>query len=68
MDLVFLEWFLVYSSELKYREGPAPGIGLGWGATKVSNFEFSPIEAFEPELLVNFQTWSLTFIFHFFHF
>ena len=44
MDLVSLEWSLVYSSELKDREGCSPVIGLGWGATEVSNFEFSPIE------------------------
>ena len=49
---------------MKYREGPAPHIGLGWGATEVSNFDFSPIEAFETKLLVNFQIWSVTFIFH----
>ena len=44
MDLVYLEWNLVYSIELKDREGPSLGIGLGWGANEVSNFEFSPIE------------------------
>ena len=56
MDLVSLErCLLLVFSELKNREGPAPGIGLGWGATEVSNFEFSPIEAFDIELLVNFQ-------------
>ena len=49
---------------MKEREGISPGIGLGWGATKVSNFQFSPIEAFEPEILGNFQIWSVTFIFH----
>ena len=44
MDLVSLELCLVQSSEVKDIEDLAPGIGLGWGATKVSNFEFSPIE------------------------
>ena len=44
MDLVSLEWCLMQSSEFKYREGFAPGIELGWGATEVGNFEFSPIE------------------------
>ena len=33
MDLVSLEWHIVYSSEMKDREGPPSGIGLGWGAT-----------------------------------
>lgn len=33
MDLVSSEWYLVQSSEVKDRGGPAPGIGLGWGAT-----------------------------------
>ena len=33
MDIVSLEWRLVNSSELKDREGHAPGIRLGWGAT-----------------------------------
>ena len=33
MDLVSLEWRLGKSSEVKEREGHAPGIGLGWGAT-----------------------------------
>lgn len=33
MDLVSSEWHLVQSSEVKDRGGPAPGIGLGWGAT-----------------------------------
>ena len=33
MDLVSLEWRLVQFSEVKYREVPSPGIGLGWGAT-----------------------------------
>ena len=64
MDLVSLEWCLVYSSEVKDREGPTPGIGLWWGATEVSNFEFSPNESFELERLVNFQIWSVTLIFH----
>ena len=67
MDLVSLEWHLVQFNELKDREGLDPTIGVGWGDTEVSNFEFSPIECkFEPEFLVNFQIWSVTFIFHFF--
>ena len=33
MDLVSLEWRLVQSNEVKDREVPTPGIGLGWGAT-----------------------------------
>ena len=33
MDLVSLEWRLVQSSEVKCKEVPAPGIGLGWGST-----------------------------------
>ena len=33
MDRVSLEWRHVQSNELKYREVPAPSIGLGWGAT-----------------------------------
>ena len=33
MDLVSLEWHLVQSIEVNDREVPAPGIGLGWGAT-----------------------------------
>ena len=44
MDIVTLEWLLVYSNELNDKEDPTPSIGLGWGATEVSNFEFSPIE------------------------
>ena len=44
MDIVSLEWRLVYSNELKDREGPTPSIRLGWGATEVINFEFFPIE------------------------
>ena len=44
MDLVSLEWRLGKSSEVKEREGHAPGIGLGWGSIEVTNFEFSPIE------------------------
>ena len=33
MNLVFLEWCLVQSSEVKDKEVLAPGIGLGWGVT-----------------------------------
>ena len=33
MDLVSLEWCLLQSHEVKDKEGPTPGIGLGWGAT-----------------------------------
>lgn len=33
MDLVSSEWHYVQSSEVNDRGGPAPGIGLGWGAT-----------------------------------
>ena len=44
MDLVSLEWCIVQFSELKDREGPAPGIGIGWGSIEVSKFEFSHIE------------------------
>ena len=32
LDLASLEWHLVQSSEVKDREVPSPGIGLGWGA------------------------------------
>ena len=35
-----LEWLLVYSNELKDREGTAPSIGLGWGATEVIILNF----------------------------
>ena len=31
IDIVSLEWRLMHSSEVKDREGHAPGIGLGWG-------------------------------------
>ena len=44
MDLMSLEWRLVQTSYLKDIKGPAPGIGLGWGATEVIYFEFSLIE------------------------
>ena len=33
MDCVSLEWFLVQSSEVKYKEILAPSIGLGLGAS-----------------------------------
>ena len=33
MDHVSLEWHIVQYSGGKDREGHAPGIGLGWGAT-----------------------------------
>ncbi|KAH9323457.1 hypothetical protein KI387_018096, partial [Taxus chinensis] len=33
MDLVASEWQYIQCSEVKGRGGPAPGIGLGWGAT-----------------------------------
>ena len=33
MDILSLEWHLVQCSEVKDKEVPAPGIGLGWGAT-----------------------------------
>ena len=33
IDTISLEWRLVQSSKVKDREVPAPGIGLGRGAT-----------------------------------
>ena len=33
MDLVYLEWHLVQSIEVKDEEVPSLAIGLGWGAT-----------------------------------
>ncbi|XP_057822355.2 transcriptional elongation regulator MINIYO isoform X2 [Cryptomeria japonica] len=33
MDLVTSEWHYIQCSEVQGRGGPAPGIGIGWGAT-----------------------------------